>query len=240
MYGGQSGSQGFLIYKKKKTYEKAVYGYYEEDEMILLEGTLDEMTAIKAEKDAQYRNQNDKLKHVMVITFFVMLIMVITAFVAGTFLQGFAGLIFAVGGYMPLMIIYQSRQNEYASEELFQQFRRYHGCEHAAISWLTKYAGKEEVTIEKLKKTSIYDPECGTAYSGYGLTLSFVIAVLTANLMTIGLLKALGIAVLTFVLLILNIFNPYNPYKLLQRPVVVIPTDREYVLGVEMMKKLCA
>lgn len=239
MYGGQSGCRGFLIYKKKKTFEKAVYGYYEEDEMVILEGSKDEMLEIKSRLDDPYRIKKDKLKQMMILAFLALLLMVVLTFIAGSFFQGLAALIFSVGGYMPMMIIYQSRQNRYASEELFQQFRRYHGCEHAVITWLTKYGDKEEINVESLKKMSIYDSECGTAYSGYAFTLALIIAILTANIVTIGVLKALGLVLLTIVILLINIFNPYNPYKLLQRPVVDKPTDREYVLGVEMMKRLC-
>ena len=55
---------------------------------------------------------------------------------------------------------------------------------------------------------------------------------------TIGLIKSIGILLATVIVLLINVFNPYNPYKILQKNVVSKPTEREYTLGLELIKTL--
>lgn len=238
MYGGHSGSRGFVIYKKKKEKTRAVYGYYVQDQMMFEEGSLEAMLELKRQNEEADKCEKDGLVKAMVILLLAMIGAVAATFVLGTFLQGLAVMVFCAGSYLPMLIVYWARQQRYKTEELHQQFCRFHGCEHEVISWLTKYAGKEEATMEKLQKMPIYDAECGTAYSGYFITLATVAALLIANITTLGILKALGILFLTLIILFVNIFNPYNPYKLLQRPVVSQPTEREYALAVAVIERL--
>ena len=35
---------------------------------------------------------------------------------------------------------------------------------------------------------------------------------------------------------LINIFNPYNPFKLLQKPTIEQPSDKEYLLVIELVK----
>ena len=73
---------------------------------------------------------------------------------------------------------------------------------------------------------------------GYILTLLAVIMLIVLNFAAVGFIKSIGIIIGTIILLFINIFNPYNPYKILQRNVVTRPSEREYVLGLELIKKL--
>ena len=73
---------------------------------------------------------------------------------------------------------------------------------------------------------------------GYILTVLAVAMTIVLNFSAIGFLKSIGIIVGTIVMLFINVFNPYNPYKILQRNVVTRPTEREYVLGLELIRNL--
>ena len=97
--------------------------------------------------------------------------------------------------------------------------------------------GKKDVTEDVLKTARIYDTECGTAYSGYALLLAVELGLLIA--FGSGILKSAGILLATVVLLFILILIPaINPFTLLQKPVVAQPTDHEYELGLEIIKKV--
>ena len=165
------------------------------------------------------------------------LIAVISAFAWGSFRIGLAVTDFSVGAYMPILIVNFARHKSYISEEYLQQFRMNHGCEHAAISMMT-HSDEKGISMELLKKSPIYDSECGTAYSGYAITIALVLALLILFGGSLGVLKAAGVLLATVVVLLLNIFNPYNPYLLLQRPVVTKPDERTYELGLVICEKI--
>ena len=238
MYGGHSGRRGFVIYQKEKDATRAVYGRYVEDRMELQAGLLDEMTALKKANEEPDKVGKDALGWFMAGLMISMILAVVAVFCKGTFLQGIATLTFCITGYFPICVLFWATQKPFKTRELNQQFCRFHGCEHAVATWLTKYDDKKEVSLEKLKKMPIYDAECGTAYSGYAITLSVVLALLIGNVMTLGVLRALGILLAVVMLLLINIFNPWNPYKLLQRNVVSQPGEWEYTLGVAMIELL--
>ena len=237
MYGGTSGSQSLLVYNTKLEGDNAVLGCYKGDEIQLLEGSLEKLKIIKDQMEEPFKNEKTFLYKAMLYLLLIDLVAVIGAFVWGGFRIGLAMLIFGVGSYMPMLVIIYARQNRHQSEELHRQFAMHHGCEHAAIQMLTNHKGKE-ISMEKLKKESIYDSECGTAYSGYAVTVFLVLGLLIAFGGGLGLLKSMGILLGTIVLLLINIFNPYNPYLLLQKPVVSKPDERTYELGLAVCERL--
>lgn len=238
MYGGFSGSQGVLLYNTKKESQNGVYGYYEMNRIVLLEGEYLELREVQKEQEASYKHEKDGLAKWLVILFFFDLAAVGMVFSFGGFLLGLSSLIMAAGSYFPILIIYAAQRCGYKTKELHEQFRRFHGCEHQAISWMTNAEKSEEVTREKLESMSIYDGECGTAYAGSFLALSIVVSLTVANILTLGLWKTLLILLATVVILLLNVFNPYNPFFLIQRRVVAEPGDREYALVQAVMHKL--
>ena len=83
------------------------------------------------------------------------------------------------------------------------------------------------LTLQNLLASPIYDAECGTGYAGYFLTLT----------VEIGFLKAMGILLITIVVLFILIFIPWNPYKRLQYPAVAQPGEKEYELGMAVLEK---
>ena len=237
MYGGFSGSHCLLVYNKKLKGDNAVLGYYEGREMRLLEGKREELKAAKEEMEKPFEKQDGYVFKSMLVLFLADLAAVFSAFFWGGLRLGLAVTVFAIGAYVPILIVNFARRKSYVSEDLREQFRMHHGCEHAAITMMT-YADEKGISMEQLKKSPIYDSECGTAYSGYAITIALVLALLIAFGGSLGLLKAMGILLLTLVVLVLNIFNPYNPYLLLQRPVVTKPDERTYALGLAVCERI--
>ncbi len=231
MYGGFSGSQGMIFYDTKKSGDNGVYGYYEEDEIVLMTGEYKTLREQQIEREKPYKREKDPLMKYMVMLFVLDLTAVVLAFVFGTFRIGAAVTVFAAGSFYPILVIGFAQMMDYQTEALHAQFRRFHGCEHQTVSWLTKRDAGEVLSVEKIQKERIYDSECGTAYAGYFLTLVITLSLLLLNIANLGLLKAIGILLAVIAVLVINIFNPYNPYLLLQKPVVAQPGEREYVLA---------
>lgn len=236
MRGGFSGSSGIILYDTKGKNEEsiAVYGTYENGKIVLNEGTLEEMQAIKKEKEETYKGKKGSWK-VVVATFLVMLIFLIFMFVKCTFIGFLGWTLVCVASYFPIVVILMTMLKRYKDNEHKQLSDRYHGCEHAALKLLTS---KKDCTLENLKKMSIYDAECGTAYCGYALFLIAELVVLVGLFDGLGLIKIIGILAATVVLLFINLFNPFNPFLLLQRRVVARPTEKEYLLGITVINRL--
>ena len=123
----------------------------------------------------------------------------------------------------------------YKEKEYKQLADRYHGCEHAALKLLSS---NKEHTLINLKKMSIYDSECGTAYCAYALFIIVELVVLIGVFDDLGVIKIIGILAVTIVLLFINIFNPLNPFLLLQRRVVAKPSEKEYLLAIAVINRL--
>lgn len=234
MYAGSSGCYGMVIYNTDIKGNNAVYGYYKGSEMCFETGTAEEMKDLKRQQEKELDVEKSSITKSMVIFFFVFLAFVVFGFVALPLRIAFAIAVFCFLSYMPLLVITAANTEMYADPELKASFRRFHGCEHAIVDLLTK--GKDQ-TMEELRRARIYDTECGTAYSGYVVALALELALLIV--FWPGLLKAIGLLFATVVLLLVMIIFPkINPFTLIQHPVVLPPTEREYELGVEIMKKM--
>ena len=233
MYAGNSGCYGIMLFNTKIDGVNAVYGYYKDERICIETGTVEEMRTLKSdqETDVQRKSNTGRL---MVKLFLVYLMVSVTGFVVLPLKITFALLVFCVISWFPLLVIMRANSGLYADSELEEQFCRFHGCEHAAMHVMAK--GKLAV-MESFDKPRIYDPECGTVYSGYAVTLALELALLI--IFWPGLLKAAGVLVLTLIIFVVMILNPrINPFTILQRPVVLPPTEKEYMLVIEIMKKL--
>lgn len=231
MYGGNSGCYGMVIYDTKT--DRAVYGYYEEEAIVLKTGSRQEMMDVKNSHESAVEKENRKEHRIMGLLLLTMVLVCVLAAVFGTGRSLIAALVFCLISYFPLLIIAFANIGMYKDLKCREAFRRFHGCEHTLIHNLSK---GREITQERLRKTSIYDSECGTAYSGYVAVIAAELAILI--LLWPGLLKSALILVATVVLLLINIFNPMNPFLLLQKPVVSRPADREYQLAIAIAEKL--
>lgn len=235
MRGGISGSTGIILYDTDKKGDDAVYGYYEGSTITIKHGNHKELADIKKKIEAEFKRK-DKIKDkIMWAVVIVTLILMVASFLLTSFVKGIFLSFILVGAILPTVGMFYANISLYENDEDFQQFRRYHGCEHACLEMMSK---ERELTMENLKASGIYDSECGTVYMGYALTVLAVAAVVVLNFGTIGFLKGIGAILATIILLFINIFNPYNPYKLLQYRVVSKPTDKEYKLALELLKEI--
>lgn len=236
MKGGFSGCSGIILYDTKDKNEKniAVYGTYENNEILLREGTLEEMQAIKKQKEEPYKCDKNTWK-VVVIIFLIMLIFLILMFFKCSFVGFLGWALVCIASYFPITVILLTISERYKEKEYKQLADRYHGCEHAALKLLSS---EKEPTLENLKKKSIYDAECGTAYCGYLLFLIIELVILIGVFDGLGFLKIIGIVAVTIVLLFINIFNPLNPFLLLQYRVVAKPSEKEYLLAIAVINRL--
>lgn len=232
MYGGFSNARGILLYNT--AISKAVYGYYENDEIVLEIGTLKEMRHRQSEDDEIYE-VNDHLQNRIVWTlFFLMLGLCVLSFFMFSFVQFLAVLLYCILSYMGFLVISFAWLDCY-EKEAFEAFRRHHGVEHASIKMLAR---DENLTLENIETKSHFDGECGTAYAGAWVILVSIFATLFFHVNHIVILRVLLYTLIGFICLVINIFNPYNPLKLLQSHVVSKPTTREYLLALEVMSKL--
>lgn len=233
MYAGNSGCYGIILFNTEIDGANAVYGYYEEDRICIETGTLEEMRALKTaqEKDLPRKSNTGRL---LVKLFLVYLAAVVAGLVILPLKIAFALLVFCALSYFPVVVIMKANSGLYSDPELEEQFCRFHGCEHAAMRAMVEGKSAE---MESFEKPRIYDPECGTVYGGYAVTLALELALLI--IFWPGLLKAAGVLLLTFIVLVTMILKPrINPFTILQHPVVLPPTEKEYMLVIEIMKKL--
>ena len=235
MCGGFSGCKGIILYNTEKEGDNAVYGYYEGDELLIEKGSLEDMKALQKESEKGCKKKDKWVVSFVLSYSFLMIAALIFILVTMPFRWFAAALIFCIFSYLPGVVLSLLLRMNYTSKELFDQFCRYHGAEHAAVQLMGK---KGELTIEKLKKKTIYDSECGTAYSCYFIVIGAVAAALIINIAAVGILKALLILVGVIILLIINMFNPLNPFLLPQLRVVKRPGDREYELVMTIVKAL--
>ena len=235
MNGGFSSCKGIVLYNTKKQGENAVYGYYEEDKIVVKKGNLEELREVQRKEEKPFKPKDKLNNKLFVILAVITLISIVVAFALTSFFKGlFLSAIF-VAAFMPILGLIYANISLYELKDDSEQFKRYHGCEHACINMLSK---EKEPTMENLKSLDIYDSECGTVYMGYILTVLFVAMVIVLNFGAIGFIKSIGILLATVIVLLVNVFNPYNPYKILQKNVVSKPTEREYTLGLELIKTL--
>lgn len=231
MLGGNSSCQGILIYDTSKKGCNALYGYYKDEEIIIVEGKYDELKLQQKNDESIYIKQKylDKILYRLAV---LMLLLCLISYKVCSFQWFIAVLFFSICGYFPLLVLCYANVNRYTNDAAYHQMRRYHACEHSLVRCIEH----QKYTLEKLKATSIYDNECGTVYSG---TFLLVITYISYMIITdVSLLMILKNTVIILVLLFLNLLNPFNPFKIFQYRAIEKPTDREYLLALAMLNKI--
>lgn len=232
MVGGFSTCQGILIYDTSLKENNALYGFYEKGSIQIIEGKYKELRKIQEKENQLYKNQNhleDKILYTLVLLMVFLISVSFCLFSLKTFI-GF--LFFCICGFFPILVLCYANTNLYNNCQKYHQFRKYHACEHALIYCLVH---KKEKNLEELKKAPIYDNECGTVYSG--ILLFLIISISYMIIMDFHLLSILKVMAIIITLLFFNLFNPYNPFRIFQYRAVEKPTDKEYLLAFELMKK---
>lgn len=228
MRGGFSGAKGFMLYDTES--DLAVYG----SENGIQVGSVNEMKQLVSSDDKSCKKSDKKYDQLMGGLLLFIIVTIILTKIFGSFLLFLSVLVFCVLSYFSILVIFFAWTNVYKDEETFMQFRRYHGAEHASIRLVLK---NEEITVENLMKQSHFDAECGTAYAGAWTMLSLIISILIYLFPNIGLWKFILYLLISLILLMVNVINPLNPFKLLQYKAVLKPTEKEYRLGIEVIKE---
>lgn len=238
MIVGASDCSGIIFYDSAIEGKNGVYAYYEDDEIQTIEGNSRELLEFRKEKEKALKKDNSVYdKPMLFILIFMIAVVVVTSIFTTGILPVIGAILFAIGGYMPILIIYMATRNDYLSDEDFRQFRRYHGAEHTMVNH--NYVQENNWSLEEVRKASMYDPECGTAYAQMFLLVTALAAVIVANIGSVGLIRGFGILLAVIVVLLLNMwFNPHNPFTILQHLVVEKPGDRELLLAMACYKQL--
>lgn len=232
MIGGFSGAKGILLYETQK--DKAAYGYYENEQIVVKVGTIKEMKELQKSDNEQYRNNSHSHDYVVWGLMLIMLLVVIVAYFLKGLWLAFCLLIFCVLSYMSFIVVIFGWIPSY-EPQAFQRFRKIHGAEHRVVKLMGK---NKELTIAEMEKVSHIHPECGTAYSGMWFVFVSVFSYCLYHIFSLGIMRFLGYCGLTILLLGLNLFNPYTPFQFLQYPAVTKPTKKEMLLAIQTAKAL--
>lgn len=236
MRGGFSGCKGIMLYDKDiKEQNNAVYGYYDNDEIVIIEGSYDEIFKLKKDMDEEYKKDKDPVMKYMFILLVCYVFIVGISFFLFDLLTFTAVLFFCICSYYPVLILIITLMNQFQNKEYNNQFKRYHGAEHAGLSLLSK---EKELTLENIKKENIYHTECGSAYTFMSIILCLIISYLIMHVFTIGLLKAIAIILISIIIMFICLFIPYNPFILPQLFLVNKPSEHEYLLAIALIERL--
>lgn len=230
MIGGASSSQGIMIYDTSLDGDNAVYGYYDQDEIIVIKDTYQQLQHLFKEEDKRYKNHIDDT--ILYVLIFLLVFICVISFIVFSLKYFLIVLFLSICGFFPLLVLCYAHVNMYNDDEHYHQMRKYHGCEHALVQCLSDH---KDISLEELKKTSIYDSECGTVYSGTILLLLIYIAYLM--MIDTSFFILLRNVIIAIILMFINLFNPYNPLKIFQYHAVEKPTNKEYLLAMEIMKE---
>lgn len=234
MIRGISGVKGILLYETKLDEKNnAVYGYYEDKEINILKGSYEELRYIQKEHDFPYEKENNIINKLMLGGLIVSIIFIILSIIYLPLSYIIATIFFCIVAYFPILIYTMIPM--YNDKEVMEQFKRFHGAEHAVGLHIDF---EKELSIDSIQKEKYFDGECGTAYAQSAIVLTLVICFVIINFINLGFLKSMFMIFITVLILILNIFNRYNPFFLIQSCVVSKPTDKEYILALEIGRTL--
>ena len=237
MLHGRSSQRGILFADTDVEGENAVYCCYQGDRIECLSGTFEDLKELfQSEKDADKAPDFSKriTRIVLGVLAFMVAVVVLAALFGGSAHAAAGAALFAAAGAFPLISFAVSSTHGFISDEVFSQFKRNHGAEHAVWGYRRKHGAPPaaDCLIEELRACSHLDPECGTVYMASLLLWAAIAGVAVANLPALGVLKTAGVLVGAAVLLVLNTWlNPLNPLRLAQLHMVAKPGDRELLMA---------
>lgn len=144
MYMGHSSSRGIVIGDTARPVPNAVYGCWRDGKIVLEKGEYKSLVAAQkreAEPDDKPSEERGSGRLIFGVMGLLLLCCAVVWKLFG-FVNFLAALVFSVLVYFPLMVILYARRNPYKTAELHEQFRRFHGCEHACVRLLTKHRDK--------------------------------------------------------------------------------------------------
>ena len=241
MFGGQSTSIGIVFYDTDKKNENAVFCSYDGDEPVFKTGEKDklieEMTALN-KKFCKNRTRIFLRISALVFSVLALLIALVWKFIGG-FFPVFGAFVFSAAGFFPIIILAVATKSFYSEKENFEQFRRFHGAEHIAI---TLHSDKNEnLSPEDFYERSPLYGECGTVYAFSAVVFLAVFGIFFGLIPKIGFFWFIGAVVLTAILLFFNFLKPLKPFLFFESFVVKAPSEKEAVLaakGIGILSKL--
>ena len=225
MLCGRSNNTGIMIYDSRDL--KGVYGTYDHDEIVLIEGSVKQL-------EEYYKEHSNKknLHKIMLISLMIEVLISIYSLLHLSFTISFSLILFFVLSYIKLNTIIYTFVGKYENKEEEKQFKRFHACEHKLLNI------DGEVTLEKLQNASMFHIDCGTVHACNIVVFYAILCFNLANIFNIGILKFIINIIILIIILIINLFNPYNPFFLVQRQVVSEPTIHEYELALKIAERL--
>lgn len=149
MYIGISGSQGIMLRNTSISHDFTIYGYYEDDEIMIKKGQYDDIKKIRNQHEKEYKRTDRKLNYPFFILLILMLLVCIFSFMFLSFLKAFSILTFCIISYFPMNVIMVAYIGYYQDKNILHQFRRFHGAEHSAVKLLND---KKDLNLENIKK----------------------------------------------------------------------------------------
>lgn len=238
MIAGRSSCNGILIYDLDKKKDHCVYGYYDQDEIVLLQGSYADMNRLQYEHESPFESTGKTL-FILLIAFLFLAVIVRSAYCSGSPLVFWTALLYALFAYFFVAVLFMAFGNSYKSRRQKRQMRRFHGCEHAMVDYYHKAFPSTVWSAEELRRHSIFHTCCGTSCAGYTLCFLTVLAYLICRIPELGFLCFLGGMILCPVILFILFLLPFNPFVLLQIPMVSKPTERELKLGIAILEQFC-
>lgn len=236
---GHSNQRGIMFADRSVQGDNAVYCWYEGEEMRCCVGRAERVRERFVNDQKADRVPQEKDRHGALM---LRLAAIALAAIAVTviFLDNgpltVAVSLVAIVGWFPAYAILSTGLHEYESDEVFEQFKRFHGAEHAAVACYRK--SERGWTMNDLRSASWLEQECGTVYMATVLVWLLIVAVAILNVASLGVLKLVGVIFGSLILLALNTwFNPANPLKRVQLRVVSKPGDRELALASAALRK---
>lgn len=218
--------------------DNAVYCWRKQGEIQTLVGPYDHVHEIfRAEQKAD-QSESEKDPHgrlmLKLLAAAVALIAAAAMLLDGAPVVG--TLVFAVVAWFPAFVLFDTKHHDYETDEMFEQFRRYHGAEHAVV--IARKKNEASWEGDDLTRMPYLENECGTVYMATLLVWALISGITIALFPHLGLMKTAGIIFAAMVLLLLNLwFNPANPLRRAQLRVVARPGAAELELASKCLQE---
>ena len=127
MLCGRSNKTGIMIYDSHDS--KGIYGTYNHNEIVLIEGSVEELEKYYKE------HSNKKVLHkLMLISLLIEVLMSFYSIFHFPIIISFSLILFFVLSYIKLNTIIYTFIGKYENKEDEKQFKRFHACEHKLLN----------------------------------------------------------------------------------------------------------
>ena len=241
MVGGESSAVGIVFYDTSKNNENAVFCRYEGNEPVFKTGEKDELLEEMKKLDKAFpRNPTGfYLKAFgLILLCFSLFVAAVWKFIGG-FFPVFGAFVFSVASVFPVLILTVTVKGLYLKKDDFEQFRRFHGAEHIALT-LNSDENKPP-SPENFPGISPLYGECGTVYAFSAVVFFALFGIFFGLIPKIGFFFFLLAVLLTTILLFFNFLKPLKPFLFFESFVVKEPSEKEILLaakGIEILSDL--